>query len=653
MKKIKLQKLTLSNWRGQNRVADFNKEVTTIKGKNEQGKTSIMSAWFWLLSGYTDNVLPKNSNLFDDTKELSKDTPAAIVEAQVEIDGMVWMLKKKAIATFKRDKANDTWVKATSDTYIYSIDNIEMSATNYNDWIEEHICPLDMLPYCLYGSFFSALSFDDKKQARKVLEKISGEIKREDFKGDYSLLDDMFAKGYSIEQILESFKKQLKEIDRRLTTLPKLIDDKQNFVDELAKQDFAKIEKEIEECKNEIAEVDALIANVNDKEKAILDARNEILSEIGSKREVVRKCRDAYLDAQNAATSEIRRKIMEVDNYNTGVKLENERIKNDYAELPKILKREQEYLKSLIKDRDDLRKKRDEGKNSFFNEEVCSACGQLLPEEQQEKLREKFNKDKALRLSIIVEQGTIVSKKIETQQKKVDEFQEKIDAGFKLKAFQDVEALKKELEEVKSKQGLYEDTEEYKTFIADIEVLEKHLPSFTTDNSELLSKRKRLMSMLDELNQRYGAKILMENAKLEIVKMKEERTELGIKAAALEGKIEKCKEYIEESAKIVSDRVNDKLSLCEIQIWERQKNGELIPSCTIQGKNGVKLSTINHANRLLIEAELQKLFCLAHEIQMPLFYDEVSVFDSEHKPKYVDFQMILLQASDDPYLVVE
>lgn len=653
MKKIKLQKLTLSNWRGQNRVVDFNKDVTTIKGKNEQGKTSIMSAWFWLLSGYTDNVLPRNSNLFDDTKELSKDTPAAIVEGQVEIDGMVWMLKKKAIATFKRDKANDTWVKATSDTYVYSIDNIEMSATNYNDWIEEHICPLDMLPYCLCGSFFSVLSFDDKKQARKVLEKISGEIKREDFKGDYSLLDDMFAKGYSIEQILESFKKQLKEIDGRLTTLPKLIDDKQNFVNELAKQDFAKIEKEIAECKNEIDEVDNQIINANEKEKAVILVRNEILSEIGSKREKVRKCRDAYLDAQNAATSEIRHKIMEVDNYNTGVKLENERIKNDYAELPKILQCEQDYLKSLIKDRDDLRRKRDEGKNSFFNEEVCSACGQLLPEEQQEKLREKFNKDKALRLSIIVDQGTVVSRKIEAQQKLVDELQSKIDAGFKLKEFQDVEALRKELEEVKSKQGLYEDTEEYKTFIADIEVLEKHLPSFTTDNSELLNKRKGLMSMLDELNQRYGAKILMENAKLEIVKMKEERTELGIKAAAFEGKIEKCKEYIEESAKIVSDRVNDRLLLCEIQMWERQKNGELVPSCTIKGKNGVKLSTINHANRLLIEAELQKLFCLAHEMRMPIFYDEVSVFDSEHKPKYVDFQMILLQASDDPYLVVE
>lgn len=344
---------------------------------------------------------------------------------------------------------------------------------------------------------------------------------------------------------------------------------------------------------------------------------------------------------------------MEVDNYNTGVKLENERIKHDYAELPKMLKREQDYLNSLIKDRDDLRRKRDEGKNSFFNEEVCSACGQLLPEEQQEKLREKFNKDKALRLSIIVNQGTVVSKKIEAQQKLVDELQVKIDAGFKLKEFQDVEALKRELEEVTGKQGLYEDTKEYKSFIADIEVLEKHLPSVTADNSELLKKRQEVMSMLDELNQRYGAKILMENAKVEIENMKKERAELGIKAAEFEGKIEKCKEYIEESAKIVSDRVNDRLSLCEIQMWERQKNGELIPSCTIQGKNGVKLSTINHANRLLIEAELQKLFCLAHEMRMPIFYDEVSVFDSEHKPKYVDFQMILLQASDDPYLVVE
>jgi predicted ATP-binding protein involved in virulence len=111
MKKIELKKLSLSNWRGQNVKIEFNEECTTIKGQNGKGKTSIMSAWFWLLSSYTDTILPKNSNLFDDTKTLSKDTPHAIVEAELLIDGSEWKIKREAIASFKLNKGTGEWEK--------------------------------------------------------------------------------------------------------------------------------------------------------------------------------------------------------------------------------------------------------------------------------------------------------------------------------------------------------------------------------------------------------------------------------------------------------------------------------------------------------------------------------------------------------------
>lgn len=86
MKDIKLKKIVLSNWKGQSKEVEFFNK-TLIEGKNGSGKTSIANAWYWLLTTYTDANSNPNNELFDNTKELSKDTPKAVVTAHIEIDG--------------------------------------------------------------------------------------------------------------------------------------------------------------------------------------------------------------------------------------------------------------------------------------------------------------------------------------------------------------------------------------------------------------------------------------------------------------------------------------------------------------------------------------------------------------------------------------
>lgn len=653
MKNIELKKIILSNWRGQNCSIDFKNGTTTIKGENGSGKTSIMSAWFWLLSGYTDVVLPKNSNLFDNTEELTKDTPAAIVTALLEIDGNTWELRKQAIASFKRDKSSDTWVKASSDTYVYSIDKIDVSASEYTSWIEKNICSVDLLPYCIYGSFFSALSMDDKKEARKILEMISGEITRKDFKGDYSLLDEMFNKGYSVEQIQESFKKTLKEIDDKLKKIPEIIESKQSIINEISQTNFDKIELEIKECNEEIEGIDAIIANNSKAEQDIKDRRAAIMQKIDTERQKQRSGRNAHLDRQNAATSEIKHKISDMEMLNASAKRKNDTEKSYHEKSVLDLANEKKYLESLNAERDRLLKLRNQAKESVFNEEVCSACGQTLPEEQQDVLRKKFNDEKERRLEDIINQGKAIRNKIDATEKRISELEEIVAKGYKEEEMLDDSLLKEELAKIIKSQITYEETEEYKNIEEEIARLQNTMPEYNVDNSELTTKKRGLMSMLGELNQKLGTRALIAKAKDDIEELQAERTKLGADAALCEQKIDKCKEYVEERARIVSEKINTRLSLCEIQMWERQKNGELIPSCTIQSKDGVKLSTINHSQRLLAEAELQKMFCSSQEITLPVFYDEASVFDSKHKPCNDEWQTIFLQASDDSFLVVE
>lgn len=653
MKKIELKKLSLSNWRGQNVKIEFNEECTTIKGQNGKGKTSIMSAWFWLLSSYTDTILPKNSNLFDDTKPLSKDTPHAIVEAELLIDGSEWKIKREAIASFKLNKGTGEWEKQQSDKYIYSIDDIEMSATDFGKWIEINICGIDLLTYCLNGSFFGVLSMEDKKLARKMLEGISGEIKPEDFKGDYSLLYSFFKKGYTTDEISTSVKTKQKNINKRLTEIPALIDGKEEFIAELERENFDDIEKQRNECKCEIEELDNMLAIKTSSEEKVMQERATIQSKIDA---LMDKKRKLLSDDEKRFEDGIFNLERELDNTtrDNAIKRKRNQEKLDSFNAQKdTIKKKKEYLKALREERERLLKECDEVKEMVFTDDICPVCHRELPPIELEEAKVKFNKSKTDKLTSIVTQGKMNALAIKETEDVVKNIEGMSLEDLGLEEIVDTEPIREQIQAYKSSYTPFLCSDECKDINDEIGKLEASKPSYETDNSELLAKKGGLMNMLEELNIRLGGKRLMEDAIKDVEDLKKERTELGIEYTKLEGLIQKCNEYNEERAQIVSDKVNEHLTTCKIQMWERQKNGELIPSCSVVSNDGVRLTTINHSQRVLIEAELQKLFCIKKDIQMPIFFDEASIFDSKHTPKSNGWQIILLKASDDPYLIVE
>lgn len=653
MGKIELKKLTLSNWRGQNVKITFNEECTTIKGQNGEGKTSIMSAWFWLLSSYTDTILPKNSSLFDDTKPLSKDTPHAIVEAELVIDGSEWKIKREAIASFKLNKGTGEWEKQPSDKYIYSIDDIEMSATDFNKWIEANICGIDLLTYCLNGSFFGVLSMEDKKLARKILEGISGEIKSEDFKGDYSLLDSWFKKGYTTDEISTSVKAKQKNINKRLTEIPALIDGKEEFIAQLARENFDDIEKQRDECKREIEEIDKMLAVKSASEEKVRQEREAIQYKIDEllykKRKFVSEDEHKYEDELSNLEIELNETVRE----NAIKRKRNQEKLDSFNAQKETLKKKKEYLAALKEERERLLKERDEIKEMVFTDDICPVCHRELPPIELEETKEKFNQSKADKLTSIVTQGKMNALALKETEKEVKRIGSMTLEDLGLEEIVDAEPIRKQIQDYKSSYVPFLRSDECKAINDEMEKLEESKPSYKTDNSELVAKKSELMNNLEALNIKLGGKRLMEEAIKDVEELKKERVEIGIEYTKLEGLIQKCNEYNEERAQIVSDKVNEHLTTCKIQMWERQKNGELIPSCSVVSNDGVRLTTINHSQRVLIEAELQKLFCIKSGIQMPIFFDEASIFDSKHTPKSEGWQIVLLKASDDPYLIVE
>lgn len=636
---IKLKSIKLQNWSSKSCKVDFGGMRNKIMGTNEVGKTTIIAAWRWLLTSRVDAVHPANYEIFDRRFPLTPDTPVAVVEAVIEIDGYEYVLTRKAQAHFVKG------VKAPSDKYTTLIDNIEYTATQFNEWLSANICPTENLPFVLDGIFFATLCEEDKKKGRKVLESIVGEITQADFKGDYSIILPMLER-LPIEKVLEKASADKKDLEDRVKKIPIEIETKESVLASWG--DTSAMESEAEDLKVKIAELDEKINGAVDN-KAI-EERNRIFAEINSKELSLLECRNTHNAQQNALTSEIKGQISEAKKYNENVEYQNGLLREERARKDRMLQNILKQVAGLRVMREELIKKRDEIKTRQFTETKCAYCGQELPFDALEEMRIKFVEQNSAEFNAVVTQGKSVAAQIAECNEQIAQLEESLSMPLLLHTPKDISELEKLLKDAEASVIPFENTGEYEAMMREINDLKASLPEVKSeDTSAFIREKHDVMLKLEELLKKIGSKDMYNALQAEIDSLREELRIVGIKVAEKEGEIAKCKEWIEERANIVSNRINDKLQGCSIQMFSIQKNGEQTPDCVILDKNGVKYGKTNTAETLLINIALQKLFMAHYNVELPIFVDECSRFAPSNVPN-IQGQHVLIFATDDKCL---
>lgn len=642
MKTLELKRIALQNWRGLNLDIDFS-DKTTISARNEKGKSSIQYAWQWLICGYTDALHPKNYALFDNREELTPDTPKASVKAWILVDGLEYTIEKIAEASFTKSKTDGTYSKSSSDNYTILVDNIEMSATNFNEWLDSNICETKMLPFVLDGSFFAVMCEDDKKKAREILECLCDEVKDEDMEGDYSVLEDL-RKKYTIEQIEERTKKDIKSLEERLKLIPKETETKEDFLAYLEKNDFDALETIAKNLRQRLSDLTSSASAYDSVTKPILE-------KIAYKRSLLSKGRSTHIDKRNALTSEIRAQISSVLESNASIERENKREANEISRIRSEINTIEYDILLKSKERDLLRDRRDEEKEKVFVAEKCAYCGQDLPIDKIEEMRNTFNEQKALTLSNIVEQGKSLKKQIEALTERKETLKEELNnlENSKPKELKSVDSLTIELKNIEATYPAYETTDEFISINAEIAELEtqlKDIPSVST------SEKEELMDKIEEVNRTLGLKNEIAKTKELISDLHKEKREVGNQLALKLQILSKCKEYEQEKADIIGNRVNENLCDCKVDMWEIQKNGKVVPNCAIKSNDGVKYATMSGSQKIKAHISLQTMFCKHFKVQMPTFIDEAACFDSFNLPK-LTWQHILMMPHDDYSMTVK
>ena len=652
MKQLILKKIKISNFRGRNIEVAFGEKQTRISGRNGIGKSTIFYSWAWLLTGWTDPYNVKNANLFDNRVPLSPDTPTASVLAEISLDGYDYTLERQAIAKFVRKRSTNEWEKSSSDEYRFFIDGVEMSAQGYTSWLESNICPIANMQFLVSGEFFAALVEDDKKRAREVLEGICGEVKPEDFKGDYSAIEEDM-KRFPISVIEDRIKAEMKPLKARMAEIPAIIDSKEATLAEYEQIDYDSLLKEIESKKADIEQIDATILGQGKAIEPIMGERNRIYDLINEKSMMLYEAKIAHNNREMAKISAVKARLDEAKRKNASVARENEMAKANFDATCREVESQKRNLKMFEGIRNELLEQRDGIKARVFTEATCSYCGQELPYDKQEEMRQVFNERKQKELELVVAKGKKNNESISVTKETIARLEELIAKGYTTLEVQDLSALEEQYRVAQTAFVPFESTSEYARLSKEIDDLKATLPSIPTNDNEALTDAKRmLIGELETLNRRYGLKAKADSIREEIAKLQAEQRQVGSEIARLEGKIDKCKEYAQEKADIISFRVNGKLNDCKIEMWSTLKSGEVVGDCVILNKDGVKVSSTNGADKGLISIDLQKLFMRRYNVCLPIFLDEASIYDDSHLPYNEEYQSIYLFASNSMYLEV-
>lgn len=656
MKKVTLKKLSVENYKKfEAREFDFAGR-TEVSGRNRQGKTSLMDAYFDVLTGkLADGTLPNNIRRKVDGEEV--DDPV-VRELVIDVDGTEYVIQKKT----KKGKS--------SNTVEYYVNGIKRNKTEYME-ILKRIADPDTIAMCSNARVFLNEIQKATAKARETLGGIAG-FSESQFRAEhpeYEWIKNEGVEGDSIEEILKARRRDLRKA--------------KSDVDDIAKQIRKEQGRQVECDETLPAQRDDLIdlLKENEKqEKVLCDASREY-DRISIELAGLKRSRDALVEKASKTAREKHDRItsllytLKSDKKNAENKLRlaemdlehaNKGIERHKAALAQAKKKYTEALKEKWGGDTELTAIRGEE----FDPElaICPTCGQTLPEEQVEtakrkfefnkqsriskKLGEKeqFEKNKRTKLEQITEDGNEASEGLKTANETKKEAEAAIEATKKeiTSLALEIAETEKEAEKPIPEPDMSGD-EEYKAVCGKISALEESINGIGNGENDrilLSNNRHSLEAKLRDVE----AKIKTQTARLEekannLEALQEEQKKLSQKQANIQQKVDQLTEYSIEKNKALAAVINPHFKHFQFQFLDYTQDGEPLETCRMIC-NGIDYANgLNHSDRILCDIDLVMGLQEMNDLRLPVWVDDTESINSDRIPG-LDTQMILLKVSD-------
>lgn len=656
MKKVTLKKLSVENYKKfEAREFDFAGR-TEASGRNRQGKTSLMDAYFDVLTGkLADGTLPNNIRRKVDGEEI--DDPV-VRELVIDVDGTEYVVQKKT----KKGKS--------SNTVEYYVNGIKRNKTEYME-ILKRIADPDTIAMCSNARVFLNEIQKATAKARETLGGIAG-FSESQFRAEhpeYEWIKNEGVEGDSIEEILKARRRDLRKA--------------KSDVDDIAKQIRKEQSRQVECDETLPAQRDDLIdlLKENEKQEKVLSDASREYDRISIELAGLKRSRDALVEKAGKSIREEHDRItsllytLKSDKKNAKNKLRlaemdlehaNKGIERHKTALAQAKKKYTESLKEKWDGDTELTAIRGEEFDPALA--ICPTCGQTLPEEQVEtakrkfefnkqsriskKLGEKeqFEKNKRTKLEQITEDGNEASEELKTANETKKEAEAAIETTKKeiTSLALEIAETEKEAEKPIPEPDMSDD-EEYKAVCDKISALEESLNGIGNGENDrilLSNNRHSLEAKLRDVE----VKIKTQTARLEekannLETMQEEQKKLSQKQANIQQKVDQLTEYSIEKNKALAAVINPHFKHFQFQFLDYTQDGEPLETCRMIC-NGIDYANgLNHSDRILCDIDLVMGLQEMNDLRLPVWVDDTESVNSDRIPE-LDTQMILLKVSD-------
>lgn len=657
MKKVTLKKLSVENYKKfEAREFDFAGR-TEVSGRNRQGKTSLMDAYFDVLTGkLADGTLPNNIRRKVDGEEV--DDPV-VRELVIDVDGTEYVVQKKT----KKGKS--------SNTVEYYVNGIKRNKTEYME-ILKRIADPDTIAMCSNARVFLNEIQKATAKARETLGGIAG-FSESQFRAEhpeYEWIKNEGVEGDSIEEILKARRRDLRKA--------------KSDVDDIAKQIRKEQGRQVECDETLPAQRDDLLdlLKENEKQEEVLCNASREYDRISIELAGLKRSRDALVEKAGKTAREKHDRItsllytLKSDKKNAENKLRlaemdlehaNKGIERHKAALAQAKKKYTEALKEKWGGDTELTAIRGEE----FDPElaICPTCGQTLPEEQVEtakrkfefnkqsriskKLGEKeqFEKNKRTKLEQITEDGNEASEGLKTANETKKEAEAAIEATKKeiTSLALEIAETEKEAEKPIPEPDMSGD-EEYKAVCGKISALEESLNGIGNGENDRILLSNNRHSMEAKLRD-VEAKIKTQTERLEekannLETMQEEQKKLSQKQANIQQKVDQLTKYSIEKNKALAAVINPHFKHFQFQFLDYTQDGEPVEVCKMICDGIGYFNGLNHSDQILCNIDLVTGLQELNGLNLPIWVDDVESVNADRIPD-TGRQMILLKVFDD------
>lgn len=620
---------------------------TVLSGQNEVGKSTVKRIILDVLNCHDENDREITGIRPHDENGVEIDDVDIVRAVTFEIDGKAKTLKK--ITRQGRNKDGEVCSGHTD----YYVNDVTYKMVEYNEFINDNIADLKILPFCLNAM---TLLLKSPTNQRIALSTFFGTHKNPeicDMFPQFAELKPMFDDG-DVDQLKKVCRGKLNGTGGRNGSkgLVKERDEISTRIDTIHSTneytDLAELELQKKTYEPQLKEIEDKLSDYNkileDKQKATED---------------IMSLKFELSDMERETNADNQKKRMElqlqIDDFNASIHKGESMVRAKKANIENSEREVRFCTENLEKVRADWKK----AKELAFDENSinCPMCGQKLPEDKIESMRAEFEERKAKNLKALEDKGNALSSTSKELKQAIEDKKNEIaDLEAELKELTERrDIVAKELRKVPTDVDMT-GSSEYQALKAKIEEKEKALAD-ENDTSELIRKLKNERNELLRQVSSVDTKIelgVANNKRIDdnIADLEDKRKDLNQEVADWERKLDLLKEFTRKKNELLQADVNKYLNFATAKLFRPLLNGDTEECCDFVYNGEAYARNLNHGARMLTEVDICRAFQKVASVNFPIIIDDTESVDDWRIPQ-IDNQLIMLKHTQDKELVIE